>query len=65
MWKCQHRLINIQLKFTAVAKGKKKVILAVSKGREQELQVLVLTLPRISSSAVGRSPNISADQLQK
>lgn len=43
---------------------KKKAVLSISKGIEQELQVLFLTLPWISSSAVGRSPNISADHLQ-
>lgn len=45
--------------------GKKKsAALCVSKGCEQGLQVLFLTLPRISRPAVGRSPNISADHLQ-
>lgn len=64
MWKSQHNLLNMQLKLTAGAKKKKKAVLCVSKGSEQGLQVLFLTLPRISSSAVGRSPNISADHLQ-
>ena len=43
---------------------KKKAALSASNDSEKGLQVLFLTLPRISSSAVGRSPKISADHLQ-
>lgn len=38
--------------------------MSVSKGSEQGLQVFFLTLPWISSSALGRSPNISDDHPQ-